>query len=555
MRKSSAPRSRYAGALKERSSPDQEGEHARSTGVIVCGAVSALASLQAAWGLWFVWRTSFEVGGSRAHCLFDDAMTSMAYARNFVEGYGLNWARYGSPVEGFTCPLWTFLMVPVHLLGLPLVKTSLVIQLLSLALLVANVMAVRRLSLAHFAPHDAGASRLAAWLPAAVLTAFYYPLNHWALQGMETGLQALLTTLAVYLGLSVATRNDRRARAYGRLFAVLAAAYLTRMDMAILAVVVLAFVAWRGGLGWREQRCWLPGASLLLAAILGYELFRWFYFGDLLPNTYYLKLAGIPLEVRLLRGAWAFGRFAAPVAPILAAVGAALVPLLRRSGRALLPLAVVLAFFAYSVWVGGDAWESAGVGANRFIAFAMPLVFVLFGAGLQRILERPLLQARGARTAVATAATVAALLLANHLFSPGDLRRFLVLDRPLHVDGHERFVRQTLRLRKQGLVPEHARVAVVWSGIPAYFSNWEMVDLLGYNDRWVARQPPSIPLSADTWRNFRPGHVKLGYEHALAVHHPDLVFQTWRPDGGDWTAELRRHGYVPRGLYWVRGDR
>jgi hypothetical protein len=71
-------------------------------------------------------------------------------------------------------------MVPVHLLGLPLVKTSLMVQLLSLALLAANVLAIRRLALVHFAPSaDDGAPPLAAWLPAAFLTAFYYPLTHW----------------------------------------------------------------------------------------------------------------------------------------------------------------------------------------------------------------------------------------------------------------------------------------------------------------------------------------------------------------------------------------
>jgi len=447
-------------------------------------------------------------------------------------------------------------MVPLHLLGLPLVKTSLVVQALSLALLVANVFAVRRLALAHFAPDaDGSPPMLSSWLPAAVLTAFYYPLTHWSLRGMETGLQALLTTLAVHRALDIACHGDRRSRTYLTLFLILTAAYLTRMDMAILVALVLGFVGWQGGLRWRDRRRWLPGAGLLLLGILGYEFFRWIYFGDLLPNTYYLKVAGIPLAVRLLRGVWAFGRFAVPMAPVLAAVAIALPPLLRTGRRALLPLAIVLAYFGYSIWVGGDAWENAGIGANRFVAFVVPLLFVLFGAGVARLLSRSHPRTAKLRLALATILTGAALLFSNHLLSGEDWRRFVVLDQPLNVDGHARFVRQTLRLRARGLVPDHARVAVVWSGIPAYFSDWEMVDLLGYNDRWVARQPPTIPLSTDTWRQFRPGHVKLGYEHALEVHRPDLVFQTWRPDGVDWAPELRRYGYVRNGPYWLRRAR
>lgn len=535
----------------------RDAEENRSRGVAAAQlpALYVLLAVQAIWGLWFIWRTSFQVEEARAFCLFDDAMISMTYAWNLVQGYGLVWARYGDPVEGFTAPLWTFLMVPVHLLGLPPSKTSLVVQLLSLALLAANVVAVRRLALAHFTPVGSPAAQLSVWLPAAVLTAFYYPLNHWALQGMETGFQALLATLGVHLGLSVAFLSDRRLRTYWAFFIVLAAAYLTRMDMALFVVVVLGFVAWRGGFRWSEPGRWLPGLGFLLAVALGYQLFRWSYFGEALPNTYYLKLAGIPLEVRLVRGAWAFARFAAPLAPLFAAVGVALAALLRRDRRAHLPVAVVLAYFAYSIWVGGDAWENAGIGANRFVAFVMPLVFVLFGAGVALGLGKLRVRSSSGRGLVAGAATLAALLLANHLGSTEDWRRFLVLKRPLHVEGHERFVRQTLRLREQGLVPPHARVAVVWSGIPAYFSDWQMVDLLGYNDPWVARQPPSIPLTAATWRSFRPGHVKLGYGHALEVHQPDLIFQTWRPDGKDWAPELRRRGYERVGPYWVRTER
>jgi hypothetical protein len=511
--------------------------------------------LQIAWGLWFVWRTTFAVDGVRTFCLFDDAMTSMTYARNLVEGHGLVWARFGAPVEGFTCPLWTFLMVPVHLLPLGPQRTSLVVQLLSLALLVLNVVAAGRLARAHFSPAGAG---LVGWLPAVVLTALYYPLHHWALQGMETGLQALLVTLAVLLSLDLAAEERPPGRRpYGALAAVLAAAYLTRMDMALLVVLALAFVAWRRGFPRARWRRWLPGLGLLAIAVAGYQLFRWLYFGDVLPNTYYLKLTGVPLDVRLLRGLWTLGRFLLPLAPVLAVIAAGLPALLRRDRRPLLPVAVVLAYLAYSAWVGGDAWEEAGVGANRFVAFVMPLVFVLFNAVLSHAVTRGWRDRRRLGTAAATLATAAALLLANQLWPLGPRegwRRFLVLERPLLVDGHERFVRRTLHLQASGLIPPGGRVAVVWSGIPAYFSDWEMVDLLGYNDRWVARQASSIPLTRASFRAFRPGHGKLGYEHALRVHRPDLVFQTWRPDGEDWSAELRRHGYRRRGAYWVHAS-
>src|ERR1700752_2814691 len=74
----------------------------------------------AIWSGWLIYRSSFVVAGTRYFSLFDDAMIGMVYAKNFVEGFGLNWARFGPPVEGFTCPLWVFAMIPVNALPLAL---------------------------------------------------------------------------------------------------------------------------------------------------------------------------------------------------------------------------------------------------------------------------------------------------------------------------------------------------------------------------------------------------------------------------------------------------
>src|SRR5262245_34449030 len=194
----------------------------------VVPSLAVLLLVLAMWGGWFIYRTSFVVQGKRYFCLFDDAMITMAYARNLVEGYGLNWARWGEPVEGFTHPLWLLLMIPVNALPLALRDRSLLMQILSLLTLGGTVVAVRRLVLAHFSVEGARH-----WLPAAVLTAFYYPLAYWTLMGMETGLQALLVVLAVHLSLSaVHGERDRHLL----LWLVCTAAFLLRMDMLLLVV-------------------------------------------------------------------------------------------------------------------------------------------------------------------------------------------------------------------------------------------------------------------------------------------------------------------------------
>ena len=60
---------------------------------------------------------------------------------------------------------------------------------------------------------------------------------------------------------------------------------------------------------------------------------------------------------------------------------APLILLIRKDRRAALLLGMFGAQLAYSVYVGGDAWEYWG-GSNRYISIAMPAFFVALSASL-----------------------------------------------------------------------------------------------------------------------------------------------------------------------------
>ncbi len=509
-------------------------------------ALSLLLAALAVWGGAFIWRTSFVSSRGRTFVLFDDAMISMTYARNLVEGHGLAWAREGAPVEGFTTPLWTLAMVPVNLLPLPLTLRSAPMQLLSLGLLLLLVVAVRRLMLAHLA---AGRGDLAAWLPAALLTAFCYPLDYWALMGMETGLQAVLAVVTVGLAFDLAAGRRR----YAAFFGVAAVAYLVRMDMVVLSGVATLWAAAHGAFPRRAARRWLAAAALPVAAALGYELFRWLYYGDLLPNTYYLKVAGVPLALRLTRG-WTTARgFLAANAVALAAVGAAVACAGREVRRRLvLPLAVFVAYLGYSVWVGGDAWEiDLNVRANRFVAPALPLLFAAFNAGLLGARRR--LADRWWRL-LPPVATLLVLVAADGLWlSPRaaeNRRNMAVLDRPLLVSSHAVVLAGLGDLER--LLGPGARVVTYWAGIPAYFSDYRMVDALGYNDAELAHRP--LP-SDVTLASYLPGHNKGATPRELLAGRPDAFFQFWTLALLDnpWPRHyMRWHGYFD--IQWYEGE-
>jgi hypothetical protein len=165
-----------------------------------CG-IAGLAAYYAV----FISRTSFLIGSTRYFPLLDDAMVSMRYARHLVQGHGLEWNLGDPPLEGFTNPLWTLVMAAVHLLPLPQIRYTLVVQAIGAAILLAMAVVVFRLcawlgaNAAPAGPRGGAkpvAPTLAAPLVGMILAGFYWPLVYWTLEGMEVGLLALVATLA-----------------------------------------------------------------------------------------------------------------------------------------------------------------------------------------------------------------------------------------------------------------------------------------------------------------------------------------------------------------------
>lgn len=519
-------------------------------------ALAGLLVLQLAWGLAWIAQTSFVLGGERHFVLFDDAMISMAYAKNAVGGHGLVWSSEKEPVEGFTNPLWTAVMVAVHLLALPPRLMALPVQLLSLTLLLVHTLLVYRLARRFFTPRRPEAALLAAGL-----SGFYVPLTYWSLLGMETGLQAVLVTSAALLALEIVQAGRDRWLALG---GVLALGYLARMDMLLPAGVILGWSVVSGGVERATRRRAVAGVGLLAAAILGYQAFRLIYFGDPLPNTYYLKLTGIPLAVRWLQGLATFGDFVQAHALALGLILGGTVFLIRRRPAMQLPTLLFAAGCAYSVYVGGDAWEptffahEGGIRANRFLAYLMPQLFVLGSGVLDAALGWGDRQRAGLQRLATVSAAVAAGLIflsANGLL-PGprasrNWQTFAVTRPPLMVPEHRSILESWRRLSRR--IEPGASVATFWAGIPAYFNpGYQLMDIAGYTDREAARQPLFPPLDVSTFDAYRPGHAKLGHPRLLSQVRPDVFFQTYPLDPQLAARLLTSAGYRPAAGFWVR---
>jgi hypothetical protein len=206
----------------------------------------------------------------------------------------------------------------------------------------------------------------------------------------------------------------------------------------------------------------------------------------------------------------------------------------RWSGRFL--LWIFLAQAAYSVYVGGDAWEYWG-GSNRYLAIAMPGMFVLMSYGVY-LLTPTLVDAAAGQASSAsrkrfeTAAFAGmigfAAVALNAIHGTDALREWLLVKPPLHSgsgDENARDVTQALMLRQVTTVD--ATVALVRAGTIPYFLDRFSIDLLGKTDRQIAREQARLPEGLSRFIAFRPGHVKYDYAYSLGELRPDVIVELW----------------------------
>jgi len=479
----------------------------------------------------FIYRTSFSIAGKRYFSLFDDAMVSMRYARNLAHGNGLVWNAGSQPVEGYTNPLWVVYMAAIHLLPVAPSKISLLIQLTAAVLLAINLFFVREMALSV-----SGDSSPVA-LGAVLLTASYLPINNWSLQGMEVSVLVLI--VSVCLCLALRSIHDGRFRASP--YVLLGVSTLVRPDMVVpLGGLMLFHAVTDSPNRWRHL-AW--GAATLAFFGALQTAFRLWYFGEILPNTYYLKMTGYPVILRISRGAFVLATFVWKFNPLLFALPFVLA---RRDRRVMLLLWTLLVQVLYSVYVGGDAWEYWG-GANRYICIAMPGFFVLLAQALFRIADvllRTLPPRRLLNRLVFPALIAFSIASANSIYGGEAWAEVLLIHAPLHTgpgDENHRDVETALML--QNITTRDAVIAVTRAGTTPYFSDRQSIDLLGKNDAHVAREQARVPSGLARFVQFRPGHMKFDYGYSIDRQPPDVIVQLWR-DREEERRYLQRY-YIP----------
>lgn len=414
----------------------------------------------------------------------DDAYISYRYARNLANGHGLVY-NIGERVEGFTNMLWTLLIAGGIFIGLDAPHFSHLLSLLASSVFLATSFG--------FA-YRVFPSWYALIVP--LLTFCSAPFIVWSISGMETPLYAALVVGAFW------TAYEGKWRWSGFLAGL---CFWTRPDGGLVGLIILA-VAF---VQCEDRKKWLAAVSIWLVFLGSLTMFRFVYYGSLVPNTFHAKVGGIPWSrgVNYIKAFYIAG-------PVF------LLPLtfLGLKNRKMWPVSLfLLCQTAYVMLIGGDAFF--------YGRFLLPLIPLLFIVGISASRQfKPQIR-------IVTWACVIVLwcLFTEHI--PG--LKTHALERAInHRDRMEKVNARFARLSERFSGP----VASAGIGVLGYYCDFRILDMVGLISPQVAQRKPvkrfSIPghqASNPDWiLSQRPGVLILDPSYATLpcqiemLEHPEF---------------------------------
>ncbi len=437
----------------------------------------------------------------------EDAFITFRYAQNWVAGNGLVWNPGEAPVEGYTNFLWVVLAAAFLTLNIDPIAGS---QWIGMAASVAVLFLLFRAGTLHLGWRSGVAA-----IPCIALAASG-PFATWAGAGLETNLFTLWI-LAAGIGFSRATDEGRPSDFYSAGLMLLFAS-LTRPEGLLVAGVFVAGSFWRarGRTSTVLRRLSFP--ALIYAGLYAlYTSWRWWYFGDPLPNTFYAKTGGGIAQAQ--RGLEYASLFALHfLSPWIGVVVLSLAS--RRSDEETSPLirlSLVLAvtWTIYVVLVGGDY-----MAMYRFFVPVLPFIYLLLAAAFQRAWQG------GHARRLLYCMLVFAIALGFVHSTP--LEAHWISDNPRMHGNHRGVETERWYVARQKLIGEFfARygkndesIATSAIGAIAYFSNLRVYDVHGIVDAHIAHEGGSAP----SLGSGLAGHEKSDYRYIFEKKPTFYVF-------------------------------
>jgi len=345
---------------------------------------------------------------------------------------------------------------------------------------------------------------------------FYYPLLYWSLMGMETGLLCALLLAGMYFGFKyVQSRNFL----FLFLFAVFSGlAFLTRNDSIIFFFVLWVYICAESA--WQSKQSQIlrelfASLGVYFLFIAGQLSFQNMYYGEMLPNTYVLKMTGMPLVIRLQNG---FGFILPYLREVLMGVLMSVTGLFIDWHKEKIVLFSLFGVSVlYQIYVGGDPWNYW-----RIMAPSMPLLLLLCVNAAWSLSERFWILVKPLINFPTGSVVIALMSLCLAAVNFRFLQEITLQVAPYLVDRNARSVNTAIALND--ILQDKATIGVFWAGTLPYYVDNRAIDFLGKSDSYIAHLPPDVSGSVSfNGMMSVPGHNKYDLVYSIVGLKPTYV--------------------------------
>jgi hypothetical protein len=438
----------------------------------------------------------------------DDAYITFRYAHNLASHGELTWNVGQPPIEGYTGVLLPVALAGLETVGLYPFLSSNIIGVLCFAFCAVWLYLICR----HF-----GVRPLLGLVVVAVFVSAPFLWTN-ALSGLETLLFAWLVLASMYAMIRWLSAESPTTFSTFVLSLTLLACGLARPEGVVLGglcLIVMFFLIWRRhGAG---KFAFVVGLAYVLPAVV-YFVWRWQYYGQLFPNTFYAKMHGLSDARNLLAFlpffivAWAIPSLAAVIAVRAGAVH--VFEQIRNAARAPRGQSLLAAAFVGSVFTIVVAYQYSHASlvmnfSHRYMApfYALALagaaVFIEWGLqGLERTQSGSSIQPR---TALYVLAGLVVLQIGVHV---KEFKTEFAFARRYHQTLHDEHI--TLgKYLAQAMPPSTWLIVMYDAGAIPYFSNLPTVDFGLLNDPYLTRRGLTVSEQIDYFFSYRAGAVVM----------------------------------------------
>jgi len=407
----------------------------------------------------------------------DDAFITFRYAENFISGQGLVF-NTGERIEGYTNFFWLLLIIIGRLLNLDPILFP---RILGMMCGVLTLFILYKLSGLYFKDKNVIRS-----IPPLVLSTML-SFGYWAGAGLETALFTLCFVFSVYA-------YEKQMKI---LPVILALATMVRPEGFLIFIMLTSFGYFSNK---RMRNYYLLVASLYIILLAPFFAFKLFYFGRLLPNTFYAKAGftlnnlsdGLEYLLRFLKHYYAYGLILVPAIVVAA----------RKSLKGRLLLFITAIYFLYIMFIGGDVLK-----VHRLFVPLMPLLALLTVVGFSRLFKNRFF------IFISVVFVISWQILIPYKF---------ISDYFL---AEQRLVEKmkTISARLSEVDKTNFSIAVSTIGaISYYLPKHTVIDLLGLTDSTIALHPEEpIDQMATTWKE-----RKFNNKYLLSRQPDYIMFST-----------------------------